>query len=170
MKFYPFRALFIVSASPSPYAGPYAHVRTASQPIRSKNSFRISISIIGLRTFWKMKYFGDIPRQLLCIYHKVKIIQKHIFAVLFIHNINPSAEKSSKNWFKMAHETSWSGRFSLSYGILDFAKKCQKDTDLALSAVLEYFPGQISQPRFIQSTWFQGPFRWVLWALSNGYT
>ena len=29
----------------SALAGPYAYVRTASQPIRSKNSFRISISI-----------------------------------------------------------------------------------------------------------------------------
>ena len=34
-----------VNALPGPYAGPYAYVRTASQPVRSKNSFRISISI-----------------------------------------------------------------------------------------------------------------------------
>ena len=33
--------VYCVSALP----GPYAYVRTASQPIRSKNSFRISISI-----------------------------------------------------------------------------------------------------------------------------
>ena len=33
-----------MSVLPGPYAGPYAYVRTASQPIRSKNSFRISIS------------------------------------------------------------------------------------------------------------------------------
>ena len=37
--------VYCVSALPGPYAGPYAYVRTASQPIRSKNSFRISISI-----------------------------------------------------------------------------------------------------------------------------
>ena len=37
--------VYCVSALPGPYAGPYAYVRTASQPTRSKNSFRISISI-----------------------------------------------------------------------------------------------------------------------------
>ena len=30
--------VYSVSALPGPYAGPYAYVRTASQPIRSKNS------------------------------------------------------------------------------------------------------------------------------------
>ena len=34
-----------VSALPGPCAGSYAHVRTVPQPIRSKNSFRISVSI-----------------------------------------------------------------------------------------------------------------------------
>ena len=58
----------------------------------------------------------------------------------------------------MTHETGRSGRSPLSYGILNFAKRCQKDADLALSAVLAYFPGQISQPRFIQSILFQGRF------------
>ena len=29
--------------------------------------------------------------------YKVKMIQKHIFDVLLIHNINPTAEKSSEN-------------------------------------------------------------------------
>ena len=46
-------------------------------------------SIIGLEAFRKIKYFGDVSRQLLCIYrfdHKVKIIQKHIFAVLLIRS------------------------------------------------------------------------------------
>ena len=33
------------SALPGPYASPYVYVRTASQPVRSKNSFRISISV-----------------------------------------------------------------------------------------------------------------------------
>ena len=37
--------VYCVSALPGPYAGPYTSVRTASQPIRSKNLFRISISI-----------------------------------------------------------------------------------------------------------------------------
>ena len=37
--------VYCVSALPGPYAGLYAYVRTASQPIKSKNSFRISISI-----------------------------------------------------------------------------------------------------------------------------
>ena len=37
--------VYCVSALPGPYAGPYAYVRTASHPIRSKNSFRISVSI-----------------------------------------------------------------------------------------------------------------------------
>ena len=37
--------VYCVSALPALYAGPYTYVRTASQPIRSKNSFRISISI-----------------------------------------------------------------------------------------------------------------------------
>ena len=57
-------------------------------------------SIIGLGEFRKIKYFGDIPKQLLCVLgfdHKVKIIQKHVFVVLLIHNINPTAEKSSVN-------------------------------------------------------------------------
>ena len=57
-------------------------------------------SIIALEAFRKIKYFGDIPRQLLSIYgfdHEVKIIQKHVFVVLLIHNINPTAEKSSEN-------------------------------------------------------------------------
>ena len=79
-----------------------------------------------------------------------------------IHNINPMAEKSSENWFKMTDETSRSGRSPLIYGILNFAKRCQKDADSALSAVLAYFPGQISQPRFIQSILFQGRFGRVL--------
>ena len=39
------------SALPGSYAGPYACVRTASQPIRSKNSFRISISVIYLSIY-----------------------------------------------------------------------------------------------------------------------
>ena len=38
-------AVYCVGALPGPYASPYTHVRTASQPIRSKNSFRTSISI-----------------------------------------------------------------------------------------------------------------------------
>ena len=46
--------VYCVSALPSPYAGPYAgpyaYVLTASQPIRSKISFRISISIMLLLT------------------------------------------------------------------------------------------------------------------------
>ena len=57
-------------------------------------------SMIGLGAFRKVKYFGDTHRHLLCIYgfdHKVKIIQKHVFVVLLIHNINPTAEKSSEN-------------------------------------------------------------------------
>ena len=57
-------------------------------------------SIIGLGAFRKIKYFGDISRQIMCIYgfdHRVKIIQKHNFVVLLIHNINPTAEKSSEN-------------------------------------------------------------------------
>ena len=37
--------VYCVSTFPDPHAGPYAYVRTASQPIRSKNSFRISVSI-----------------------------------------------------------------------------------------------------------------------------
>ena len=39
-------------------------------------------------------------KMLLCIlgfHHKVKIIQKHVFVVFLIHNINSTAEKSSKN-------------------------------------------------------------------------
>ena len=38
-------------------------------------------SIIGFGAFRKIKYFGDIPRKLLCkkgFDHKVKILQKHI--------------------------------------------------------------------------------------------
>ena len=57
-------------------------------------------SMIGLGEFRKIKYFGDIPRQLLCIYgfdNQVKIIQRCVFVVLLIHNINPTAEKSSEN-------------------------------------------------------------------------
>ena len=57
-------------------------------------------SITGLGAFQKIKYFGDNPRQLLRIKgfgHKVKIIQKHVFVVLLMHNINPTAEKSSEN-------------------------------------------------------------------------
>ena len=57
-------------------------------------------SIIGLGACRKVKYFGDIPRQLLCIegfHQKVKIIQKLVFVVLLIHNINPTAENSSEN-------------------------------------------------------------------------
>ena len=57
-------------------------------------------SIIGLGAFRKIKYFRDESTQLLCILgfdHKVKIIQKHVFVVLLIHNINPTADKSSEN-------------------------------------------------------------------------
>ena len=35
--------------------------------------------------------------------HTVKIPQKHIFAVLLTHDINSTAEKSSKNLFKMTN-------------------------------------------------------------------
>ena len=45
---------------------------------------------------------------------------------------------------------------------IEFRKKCLKDADSALSVILAYFPGEISQPRFIQSTWFQGHFGSVL--------
>ena len=40
----------------------------------------------------------------------------------------------------------------------EFTKKrqTQKDADSARSAVLAYFPSQISQQRFIQSIWFRG--------------
>ena len=37
------------------------------------------------------------------------------------------------------------------YGILNFTKKCQKDADSPRSAILLYFPDQISQQRFNQS-------------------
>ena len=40
-----YSVVYCVSALSDPYAGPYACVRTASQPIRSKNSFCILISI-----------------------------------------------------------------------------------------------------------------------------
>ena len=40
-----YSVVYCVSALPSPYAGPYAYVRTASQPVRWKNSFRISVSV-----------------------------------------------------------------------------------------------------------------------------
>ena len=39
------RQSIVYSVNALPYAGRYAYVRTASQPFRSKNSFRISISI-----------------------------------------------------------------------------------------------------------------------------
>ena len=51
-------------------------------------------SIIGSGASRKTKYSGGIPRQLLYVKgfdHKVKIPQKHIFTVLLIHNINPTA-------------------------------------------------------------------------------
>ena len=37
--------IYCASALLGPYTDPYAYVRTTSQPIRSKNSFHISISI-----------------------------------------------------------------------------------------------------------------------------
>ena len=37
--------VYRVGVLPGPYACPYAYVRTASQPIKSKNSFHISISV-----------------------------------------------------------------------------------------------------------------------------
>ena len=42
--------VYCVSPLPGPCAGPYTYVRSASQPIRSKNLFRISISIMLLLT------------------------------------------------------------------------------------------------------------------------
>ena len=42
-------------------------------------------SILESEAFRKIRYFGDIPRQLF-YHHIVKISQKHIFAVLLIHN------------------------------------------------------------------------------------
>ena len=56
----------------------------------------------------------------------IKIIRKHDFVVLLIHNINSRAEKSSENSFTMTHERSQSGRSSLSYDILNFAKDVKK--------------------------------------------
>ena len=82
-------------------------------------------SNIGSGAFRNIKYSGDIPKQLFCVQgfdHKVKVSQKHIFVVLLIHSMNLTAEKSSKNRLKMAHESSGSGRSSLSYGILNFTK------------------------------------------------
>ena len=40
-----------VRALPGPYAGPYTYVRTASQPVKSKNSFRISISVCAILSY-----------------------------------------------------------------------------------------------------------------------
>ena len=37
--------VYCVSVLPGPYAGPYAYVRTASQPVKSNNFFHISIGI-----------------------------------------------------------------------------------------------------------------------------
>ena len=62
----------------------------------------------------------------------------------------------------MTHETSRLGRSLLSYGILNFAERCQKDADSALSAVLAYFHVKYLRPRFIQSILFQGRFGRVL--------
>ena len=83
-------------------------------------------SNIGSGAFRRIKYFRDIPRQLFCVFHhKVKIPQKHV-CVLFIHNINPTAEKSSKNSFKMTHESNGSGRSSLTNGILNSTKNVKR--------------------------------------------
>ena len=48
------------------------------------------------------------------------------------------------------------------------SQKCQKDADLV---VLAYFSSQVyvSQQPFIQSIWFQGHLRLVLFTLSTGY-
>ena len=43
-------------------------------------------SNIGSGAYRKSKYFGDIPRQLFCVHRDL----------LLIHNINLTAEKSSK--------------------------------------------------------------------------
>ena len=78
---------------------------------------------------------------------------RNIFAVLLIHNINPTVcWKSSKSWLKMTHGSSGLGRSSLSYGIFNFTRISNRCWQ---SAVLAYFPGQISQQRFVQSIWFQ---------------
>ena len=49
------------------------------------------------------------------------------------------------------------------------SQKCQKDADLV---VLAYVSGQVhvSQQLFIQSIWFLGHFRLVLFTVSTGYT
>ena len=54
----------------------------------------------GSEAFRNIKYFGTIQRQLFYVKqfnHKAKIPRKPIFAVLLIHTINPTAEKSSKS-------------------------------------------------------------------------
>ena len=56
-------------------------------------------SIIGLVALRKIKYSANIPGQLFYVYgfdHKVTIPQKHIFAVLLIHSIDPTGGKTSK--------------------------------------------------------------------------
>ena len=55
-------------------------------------------SNIGSGEFRRNKYFGGIPRQLFCVQgsgHKVRILQKHIFADSQYRN--PTAEKSPEN-------------------------------------------------------------------------
>ena len=56
--------------------------------------------IIGLGSFRRLNILEIFPDSY-CAYtgfdHKVKIIQKHVRVVLLIHNINPTAEKSSEN-------------------------------------------------------------------------
>ena len=58
-------------------------------------------SITGLGHFEKLNILEIFPDSYCAITeefdHKVKIIKKYVFAVLLIHNINPTAEKSSEN-------------------------------------------------------------------------
>ena len=121
-------------------------------------------SNIGSEAFRKTKYFGDIPSSY-SVYRdliiKSNFLKNILLLFLLIRNINPTAGKSSKNWFKITHESSQSGRSSLSYDILNFTKMSKR---CCQSAVMAYFPGQISQQRFIQ-----GHFGLVLWALSTRY-
>ena len=57
-------------------------------------------SIIGLGAFRKIKYFEIFPDSY-CAYRdltiKSELFKKHVFVVLLIQNINPTAEKSSEN-------------------------------------------------------------------------
>ena len=127
------------------------------------------ISNIRFGAFWKIKHFGRYFKTgILCtgIWLIKSKFLKNIFCCLAYSQYKSHSWKDLYKLIQNDPWIKWIGEILAELWHFEFHKKCKRCWQ---PAVLAYFPGQISQQRFIQPIWLQGNFGLVLWALSTGY-